>query len=181
MASAIPTPHVPFALGSSSLLDIPRPGAPHPFFSSLLHPGFCFGVLLSYFFVCFCGFFFVVFVDLLRASFAALRPLLGFFHSLAATSFHCALLCTGSTYMQSVFFRVSFCLYSVLLLFFSLYFVCYLFVIMLWPRWFDWIPFDPDMWVVDVYVTLAFESMRKNGLDFCVIDECVSWLNCRGG
>jgi hypothetical protein len=68
-----------------------------------------------------------------------------------------------------------------MLLFFSLYFICYLLVIMLWPRWFDWIPFDPDLCVVDVYVTLAFEPMRKNGSDFYVIDECVSWLNCRGG
>jgi hypothetical protein len=52
---------------------------------------------------------------------------------------------------------------------------------MLWPRWFDWIPFDPDLCVMDVNVTLAFESMRKNSLDFYVVDECVSWLNCRGG
>jgi hypothetical protein len=29
---------------------------------------------------------------------------------------------------------ISFCLYSVMLLFFSLYFICYLLVIMLWPR-----------------------------------------------
>jgi CHASE2 domain-containing sensor protein len=65
--------------------------------------------------------------------------------------------------------------------FFSLYFICYLLVIMLWPRWFDWIPFDPDLCVMDVNVTLAFESRRKNSLDFYVVDECVSWLNCRGG
>jgi hypothetical protein len=62
-----------------------------------------------------------------------------------------------------------------------MYFICYLLVIMLWPRWFDWIPFDPDLCVVDVYVTLAFGSRRKNGLDFYVVDECISWLNCRGG
>ena len=31
MASAILPPHVPFALGSSSLLNVPRPGAPIPF------------------------------------------------------------------------------------------------------------------------------------------------------
>jgi hypothetical protein len=57
-----------------------------------------------------------------------------------------------------------------------MYFVCYLLVIMLWPRWFDWIPFDPDMCAVDVYVTLAFGSKRKNGQDFCVVDECASGL-----
>jgi hypothetical protein len=31
MASAIPPPHIPFALGTSSLLNVPRPGAPVPF------------------------------------------------------------------------------------------------------------------------------------------------------
>jgi hypothetical protein len=60
-------------------------------------------------------------------------------------------------------------------------FHCYLLVIMLYPRWFDWIPFDPDLCVVDVYVTLAFGLRRKNDPDFYVVDECVSWLNCRGG
>jgi hypothetical protein len=76
---------------------------------------------------------------------------------------------------------ISFCLYSVLLLFFFLYFVCYLLVIILWLRWFVWIPFYPDLYVVDVYITLAFELRRKNGTDFSVVDECVSWLNCLGG
>ena len=72
-----------------------------------------------------------------------------------------------------LFLCISFCLYSVLLFFFSLYFVCYLLVIMLWPRWFDWIPFL-DLCVVDVYVTLAFRLRKKNSPDFCVVDECVS-------
>jgi hypothetical protein len=42
-----------------------------------------------------------------------------------------------------------------------MHFICYLLVIMLWPRWFFWIPFDPDLYVVDVYVILAFELRRK--------------------
>jgi hypothetical protein len=79
------------------------------------------------------------------------------------------------SYVALLFFS----LYSVMLLFFSLYFICYLLVIMFWPQWFDWIPFDHDLCVVDVYVTLAFESRKKNGPDFYVVDECVSWLNCR--
>jgi hypothetical protein len=161
------------------------PVSPIPFpLPPLPSSGFCFGVLLYYFFslfLCFLGFF-VVSIDLLNASFAALRPLLGFFRAPTAMSFHHALLCTGSTYTRSVSFHVflfaciQFCCF-----FFSLYFVCYLLVIMLWPRWFNWIPFDADLCVVDMYVTLAFESMRKNGSDLCVVNECISWLNCRGG
>jgi hypothetical protein len=50
----------------------------------------------------------------------------------------------------------------------------FLLVIMLSPRWFDWILFGPDLCVIDVYVTLAFESRRKIGPDFCVMDKCVS-------
>ena len=50
----------------------------------------------------------------------------------------------------------------------------FLLVIMLSPRWFGWIPFGPDLCVVNVYVTLAFRSMRKIDPDFCVVDECVS-------
>jgi hypothetical protein len=126
MASTIPPPHVSLAPGSSSLLDVPKPGAPVPFPHPLPPPSrFLFGVLLYYFSVCFCVFlfFFVVSVDLLRASFAALRPLLSFFRVPTATSFHRALFCTGSTYTRSVSFPVFFCLYSVMLLFFSLYFI----------------------------------------------------------
>jgi hypothetical protein len=37
-----------------------------------------------------------------------------------------------------------------------------------------WIPFGPDLCVVDMYVTLAFGSRRKIGLDFYVVDKCVS-------
>jgi hypothetical protein len=50
----------------------------------------------------------------------------------------------------------------------------FLLVIMLLPRWFGWIFFGPDLCVVDVYVTLASGLRRKIGLDFCVVDECVS-------
>jgi hypothetical protein len=176
MASAIPPPHVPFAPGSSSLLDVLRSGAPCPFFSSpassipVFVLVFC-CITFLYVFV-----FFAVSADLLLIGFTALRPLLGFFHAPTTTSFHHTLLCTGSTYTRSI----SFCLYSVMLLFFSLYFVCYLLVIMLWPQWFDWIPFDLDLCVVDVNITLAFGSRMKNGPEFCVMDKCVSWLNCRG-
>jgi hypothetical protein len=68
-----------------------------------------------------------------------------------------------------------------LFFFFFQYFICYLLVIMLWSRWFDWISFNPNLCVVDVYVALAFRSMRKNGPDFYAVDECVSYLNCQGG
>jgi hypothetical protein len=42
MAEAIPPPHVPLTPDSSSLLDVPRPGAPVPFsHPCLLHSSFC--------------------------------------------------------------------------------------------------------------------------------------------
>jgi hypothetical protein len=47
-----------------------------------------------------------VFANLLRAGFAVLRPLLGFFRAPTATSFHRALLCTGSAYTRSVSFHL---------------------------------------------------------------------------
>jgi hypothetical protein len=109
MASTIPPPHAAFTSGSSSLLDVPRPDvpvpSPHP---RLLYPGFCFGVLLYFFFCLFLCFlsFFAVFADRLCAGFVALRPLLSFFRAPTATSFHRALLCTGSTYTRSVSFPV---------------------------------------------------------------------------
>jgi CHASE2 domain-containing sensor protein len=84
---------------------------------------------------------------------------------------------THDRFLSLYFFLLVF---SYVVFFFSLYFICYLLVIMLWPRWFDWIPFDLDLCVVDVYVTLAFGSIRKNGPDFYVVDECIAWLNCRG-
>jgi hypothetical protein len=185
MASAIPPPYVPFTPSSSSLLDVPRLGAPRPFSSSpassipVFVLVFCYITFLSV--SVFFGFFYS-FGDLLCTDFATLRPLLGFFRAPTMTSFYRALLCMGSTYMRSVFFSVFlFTCIQFYCFFFSLHFICYLLVIMLWPRWFDWILFDPDLCVVDVYVTLAFRSMRKNGPDFCVVDECVSQLNCRRG
>jgi hypothetical protein len=182
MTSTISHPHVPFASDYSSLLDVPRLGAPIPFPHPPPPPSWflfwCFAVLLFCLFLYFLSFF-AISADLLRAGFVALRLLLSFFRTPTATSFYRALLCTGSTYTRSIFFPcISFCLYSVMLLFFSLYFICYLLVIMLWHRWFDWIPFDPDLCVVNVYVTLAFGSRRKNGSNFYVMDKCVSWLNC---
>jgi hypothetical protein len=109
MVSTIPPPHIPFALGSSSLLDVPRPSAPIPFPHPPPPPSrflfWCFAVLLFCLFLCFFSFF-AVSADLLRAGFAALRPLLSFFRAPIATSFHRALLCTGSTYTQSVSFPV---------------------------------------------------------------------------
>jgi hypothetical protein len=133
MASTIPPPYVPFVSAlvvylmsldpvPSSLLLIPR----------LLHPGFCFGVLLHFFFfVCFYVFlsFFAVSADLLSASFIALRPLLSFFRAPTTMSFHCALLCTGSTYTRSVsfpffFFLLVFSYVAFLFPVFHLLFAC---------------------------------------------------------
>jgi hypothetical protein len=69
------------------------------------------------------------------------------------------------------FFLVfSFCLYLV----FPYISIVFLLVIMLSPRWFGWIPFGPDLCVMDVCVTLAFGSRRKIDPDFCVVDECIS-------
>jgi hypothetical protein len=110
MVSTIPPPHVPFIPDSSSLLDVPRPGALVPF-PHLPSPSsrflfWCFAVLLFYLFLYFLSFFFPVSADLLRASFVALRPLLSFFCAPTATSFHCSILCMKSTYTQSVSFPV---------------------------------------------------------------------------
>jgi hypothetical protein len=131
MASTIPPPHVPFAPGSSSLLDVPRPGAPVPF-PHLPPPPFrflfwCFDVLLFCLFLCFLSFF-AIFANLLYASFAALHPLLSFFRAPTATNFHRALLCTRSTYTRSVSFPV-FLFACIQLCYFS--FPCISFVICL--------------------------------------------------
>jgi hypothetical protein len=174
-----PSSHIAFASGSSSLFDIPRPGAPVPSPHPPPPPSrflfWCIFLSVSVFLS-----FFAVSADLLRAGFIALCPLLCFFRTPTATSFHHALLCMGSTYTRSISFPVFlFACIQLCCFFFSLYFICYLLVIMFWPRWFDWIPFDLDLCVMDVYVTLAFGSRRKNGTDFYVVDKCVSWLNCR--
>jgi hypothetical protein len=102
MASAIPPPHVPFVSGSSSLLDVPRLGAPRPFSSSI--PVFV--LVFCYITFLFVYVFFAVSANLLRTGFAALRPLLGLFRAPTATSFHRTLLCTWSTYTWSVSFPV---------------------------------------------------------------------------
>jgi hypothetical protein len=155
-----------------SLLLIPR----------LLHLDFCFGVLL-YFFLS-VSVFFEFFCSFYQSSPRRFRcprsitELLSHPHRDELPS--CYSLYGVNVHAIGFFPCISFCLYSVMLLFFSLYFICYLLVIILWPRWFDWIPFDPDLCVVDVYIILAFGSRRKNGLNFYVVDECVSWLNCRG-
>jgi hypothetical protein len=134
MASTIPPPHVLLASGSSSLLDIPRPGAPAPFPHPSPPPSrFLFGVLRYCFSVCFYVFlsFFAVSADLLRASFATLRPLLSFFRAPTATSFHRTLLCTGSTYTRLVSFSVFFLLVFNYVAFLFPIFHYYLLVIML--------------------------------------------------
>jgi hypothetical protein len=138
MASAIPPPHVPFVPGSSSLLDVPRPGAsipfPHPPPSPSRFLFWCFAILLFCLFLCFLSFF-VVSADLLHAGFAALRPLLSFFHTPTATSFHLTLLCTRSTYTRSISFPVFlFACIQLYCFYFPCIFICYLLVIMLWPR-----------------------------------------------
>jgi hypothetical protein len=109
MASIIPPLHVPFAPGSSSLLDVPRLDASVPFPHLPPPPSrflfWCFAVLLFCLFLCFFSFF-AVSTDLLRADFAAFLPLLSFFRAPTTTSFHHALLCTESTYTQSVSFPI---------------------------------------------------------------------------
>jgi hypothetical protein len=131
MASTIPLPHAHFVPGSSSLLDVPRPGAPVPF-PHLPPPSsrflfWCFAVLLFCLFLCFLSFF-AVSADLLRTSFATLHPLLSFFRAPTATSFHSALLCTGSTYTRLIYFLVFLFAYIQLCCF---SFPCILFVICL--------------------------------------------------
>jgi hypothetical protein len=171
LMSLDPVPAVPFPL-------LPPPPSQFLFW--------CFAIFLFSLFLCFLGFFFFFFF----CSFCRSSPRRFHCPPSIARLFSCPhrdeLPSCSSLYRINIhvigFFPcISFCLYSVMLLFFSLYFVCYLLIIILWPRWFDWIPFDPDLCVVDMYVTLSFGSRRKNGLDFCVVDECISWLNCRGG
>jgi hypothetical protein len=75
----------------------------------LWFPWICFGVLLYCFsaYLCVILGFFAVSTDLIRAGFAALRPLHGFFRAPTATSFHYALLCTGhhtSDWFLSLYF-----------------------------------------------------------------------------
>jgi hypothetical protein len=91
--------------------------------------------------------------------------------------------CRSPMCAQSAFLLVVFPLYRFVALFYFLvlFYFLLLLVIMLWPLWFIWISFGPDLYVVDVHDTLAFGLMRKNGLDCCVVDECVSWLSNQEG
>jgi hypothetical protein len=134
LMSLNPVPPVPFPLPP-----------PHP--SRYLF--WCFAVLLLCLFLCFLGFLGFFFFFFFFFFFLQFMPI--FSAPVSLPSVHCWLFSRphryelppcSSLYGVSVhaigFFPcISFCLYSVLLLFFSLYFVCYLLVIMLWPRWFD--------------------------------------------
>jgi hypothetical protein len=177
MASIIPPPHVTFASGSSSLLDVPRPGAPIPSHPPPSPSRFLFWCFAVFFFLS-VSVFFEFFCSSCRSFPRQFRcpPSIVELHSRPQCNElpSCSSLYGVNVHAIGFFPCISFCLYSVMLLFFSLYFICYLLVIMLWPRWFDWILFDSDLCVVYVYVTLAFESRRKNGPDFYVVNECVS-------
>jgi hypothetical protein len=134
-------------------------------------PGFWFWFFPVLFFLClFCVFYFCNFSDLLRVCFTALHLLPGFIsHPPRQTSN--ALVSGRGLLERNRFFPVfSFFLY----LFFPCISVVFLLIIILSPRWFDWIPFGPDLCVVDMYVILAFGSKRKIDPDFYVVDECVS-------
>jgi hypothetical protein len=137
MASTIPPPHISFAPSFSSLLDVLRLGAPRPFYSS---PAsfisiFCFGVLLITFMFVFV--FYEFFGSFCRSSprrfrcLPSIAELLSHPHrdELPPYSF----LYEVNVHAIGFFPCISFCLYSVTLLFFSLHFICYLLVIMLWP------------------------------------------------
>jgi hypothetical protein len=137
MASAIPPPHVPFASGSSSLLEVPRPGAlvpsPHPPPTTSRFLFWCFAVFFFCLFLCFLSFF----CSFCRSSPRRFRcppsiaELLSRPHRDELPP--CSSLYGVNVHAIGFFPCISFCLYSVMLLFFSLYFICYLLVIMLWP------------------------------------------------
>jgi hypothetical protein len=126
MASTIPPPHVPFILGSNNLLDVPRPGAPVPFPHLLpLSSWFlfwCFAVLLFCLFLCFLSFFY----SFCRSSprqFCyppSIAELLSLPHRDELPP--CSSLYGVNVHMIDFFPCISFCLYSIMLLFFSLYF-----------------------------------------------------------
>jgi hypothetical protein len=141
MASTIPPPHVPFAPDSSSLLDVPRPGAPVPFPHLPPPPSrflfWCFDVLLFCLFLYFLSFF----CNFCQSSPCQFRCSLSIAELLSRPHRNelppCSSLYEVNVHAIGFFPCISFCLYSIMLLFFSLYFICYLLVIMLWPRWFD--------------------------------------------
>jgi hypothetical protein len=140
MASAIPPPHVPFAPGSSSLLDVPRPGAPRPFSSSpassipVFVLVFCCITFLSVY-VFFVFFFFFFFCSFYRSSprwFRCPPSIAGLLSRPHRDELPlCSSLYGVNVHAIGFFPCISFCLFSVMLLFFSLYFVCYLLVIIM--------------------------------------------------
>jgi hypothetical protein len=86
-------------------------------------------------------------------------------------------MCTIGNLVVLAFLLIVFPLYRFLALFYFpvLFYFMLLLVIMLWPLWFVWFPFGPNLCVVDMYVTLAFRSRRKNGPNYYVVNECVSY------
>ena len=137
MASTIPPPHILFVPSSSSLLDVPRPDALHPFSSSLASSilvfvlVFCCITFLSIS-VFFGVFFFFSFCRSSPRRFRCPPSIAGLF----SRPHHDELPPCSSLYGVNVhtigFFPcISFCLYSIMLFLFSLYFVCYFLVIML--------------------------------------------------
>jgi hypothetical protein len=118
----------PFVLGSSSLLDVPRPGAPRPFSSSPVSSVLVFVLVFCCITFLFVSVFFCSFCRSSPRQFRCFYPLLGFFRTPTATSFHRALLCTGSANSRSVSFPV-FLFACIQLYFFS--FHCISFVICL--------------------------------------------------
>jgi hypothetical protein len=139
------------------------------FFLFSLFFGFGFSLYCS-FSVCFCVFYFCSSTNLLRVNFATLHLLPGFIPHPPRRTSNAPVSGRGLLERDRFFPVFSFFLY----LFFPCISVVFLLVIMLSPRWFDWIPFGPDLCVVDMYVTLAFGSRRKIASDFYVVDECVS-------
>jgi hypothetical protein len=132
-------PHVPLAPGSNSLLDVPKPSAPRPFYFSLA--SFIPILFLLFYCITFRSvsvFFFFFFGSFYRSSPCRFRclPSIAWLFS---CPYHdelppCFSLYGVNALAIGFFPYISFCLYSVLLLFFSLYFVCYLLVIMILPR-----------------------------------------------
>jgi hypothetical protein len=119
-AEATPPPHVPLTSDSSSLLDVPRSGAPRPFFSSLASSilvfVWYFAVLLFCLFLCF----FEFFCSFCRSSPRQFRCPLSIVELLSRL--HCDEL-PLNVHAIGFFSCISFCLYSVMLLLFSLYFI----------------------------------------------------------
>jgi hypothetical protein len=139
---------------------------------------FCFGFsLYCYFSVCFVC---VLFLQLCRSpscQFHHPPPIARLYSAPPRNEFQ-TYLSVVKVYLNVIGFP---CILFFLVFVFPCISVVFFLVIMLLPRWFDWIPFGLDLCVVDMYVTLAFELKRKIGPDFYVVDECISYFNCQGG